>query len=86
MAPPIDEHFDWLTWQPSQRVGPFTVRTVRVDHPVEAYAIRVEEDIPGGGAMVYSGDTGPSEALVQIADGVELVARGIGLSRPSGQS
>jgi ribonuclease BN (tRNA processing enzyme) len=70
---PIDMHFDWRTWQPSQRVGPFTVRTVRVDHPVEAYAIRVEEGIPGGGAMVYSGDTGPSEALVQIADGVDLL-------------
>jgi ribonuclease BN (tRNA processing enzyme) len=72
-GPPIDEHFDWRTWQPSQRIGPFTVRTVRVDHPVEAYAIRVEEDAPGGGAMVYSGDTGPSEALVQIAKGVDLL-------------
>ena len=72
-GPPIDEHFDWRIWQPSQRIGPFTVRTVRVDHPVEAYAIRVEEDQPGGAAMVYSGDTGPSEALVQIANGVDLL-------------
>jgi ribonuclease BN (tRNA processing enzyme) len=70
-GPPIDEHFDWRIWQPSQRIGPFTVRTVRVDHPVEAYAIRVEED--NGGAMVYSGDTGPSEALLQIANGVDLL-------------
>ena len=70
-GPPIDEHFDWRIWQSSQRIGPFTVRTVRVDHPVEAYAIRVEED--NGGAMVYSGDTGPSEALVQIANGVDLL-------------
>jgi ribonuclease BN (tRNA processing enzyme) len=72
-GPPIEAHFDWRIWQPSQRIGPFTVRTVRVDHPVEAYAIRVEEDKPGGATMVYSGDTGPSEALVQIANGVDLL-------------
>ena len=67
------EHFDWHTWQPSQRIGPFMVRTVRVAHPVDAYGIRVEEDVPGGGAMVYSGDTGPSEALVQLANSVDLL-------------
>ena len=72
-GPSIAEHFDWRTWQPSQRIGPFTVQTIPVEHPVEAYAIRVQEDAPGGGAMVYSGDTGPSEALVQLAAGVELL-------------
>ena len=71
-GPTITEHFDWFTWQPSQRIGPFTVRTVRVEHPVESYALRVQEDIPRGGAMVYSGDTGPSEALVQLANSVDL--------------
>jgi ribonuclease BN (tRNA processing enzyme) len=69
----IAERFDWLVWQPSQRIGPFTVRTARVEHPVEAYAIRVEEDTPGGGTMVYSGDTGPSDALVQLASSVDLL-------------
>ena len=73
LGPSISEHFDWRIWQPSQRIGPFTVRTVRVNHPVEAYAIRVQEDNPRGGAMVYSGDTGPSEALVQLANGVDLL-------------
>ncbi|HTF41714.1 MAG TPA: MBL fold metallo-hydrolase, partial [Propionibacteriaceae bacterium] len=72
-GPSVAKHFDWRLWQPSQRIGPFTVRTVRVAHPVEAYAIRVEEDVPGGGAMVYSGDTGPTEALVQLAHGVDLL-------------
>jgi len=73
LGPSIAEHFDWRIWQPSQRIGPFTVRTVRVNHPVEAYAIRVQEDNPRGGAMVYSGDTGLSEALVQLANGVDLL-------------
>ena len=72
-GPSIAEHFDWHIWQPSQRMGPFTVRTVPVEHPVEAYAIRVHEDVAGGGAMVYSGDTGPSEALMRLATGVDLL-------------
>jgi ribonuclease BN (tRNA processing enzyme) len=69
----IAERFDWRLWQASQRIGPFIVRATRVEHPVEAYAIRVEEDVPGGAAMVYSGDTGPSEALLQLAKGVDLL-------------
>jgi ribonuclease BN (tRNA processing enzyme) len=72
-GPSITEHFDWRTWQHSQPIGPFTVRTIPVEHPVEAYAIHVQEDVAGGGTMVYSGDTGPSEALVQLANGVDLL-------------
>jgi len=68
----IDEHLDWRTWQPSQQIGPFTVRTVRVAHPVEAYGIRVEENATGA-TMAYSGDTGPTEALVQLAINVNLL-------------
>jgi len=69
----LAEQFDWHTWQPSQQIGPFVVRAVRVAHPVEAYGLRVTEDRPGGGAMVYSGDTGPSEDLVRFAAGVDLL-------------
>ena len=69
----IAEQFDWHTWRSSQQIGPFLVRAVRVAHPVEAYGIRVEEEAPGGGAMVYSGDTGPSENLVHFANGVDLL-------------
>jgi ribonuclease BN (tRNA processing enzyme) len=51
------------------RIGPFTITVARVVHPVEAYAIRLES---GGGALVYSGDTAPSEALVELARGADL--------------
>ena len=51
-------------------IGPFTVRTVRVAHPVPAYAIRVEHD---GSALVYSGDTGPTPALVELASGADVL-------------
>ncbi|MCU0300844.1 MAG: MBL fold metallo-hydrolase [Candidatus Nanopelagicales bacterium] len=51
------------------RIGPFTVTLARVAHPVEAFAIRVEA---GGAALVYSGDTGPCDALVELARGADL--------------
>jgi ribonuclease BN (tRNA processing enzyme) len=51
-------------------LGPFTLRTVRVNHPVEAYAVRIERD---GRSLVYSGDTGPCNALVELARGADLL-------------
>ena len=51
------------------RIGPFTVTTTRVDHPVEAYAIRVSVN---GASLVFSGDTGPTPALVELARGADL--------------
>jgi ribonuclease BN (tRNA processing enzyme) len=39
---------------------------------VEAYGIRVEENATGA-TMVYSGDTGPTDALVQLANNVDLL-------------
>jgi len=46
------------------RIGPFTITVARVAHPVPAYAIRVEA---AGTSLVYSGDTGPTPALVELA-------------------
>ena len=54
-------------------IGPFTVDTARVAHPVEAYAIRVTENAAGGGTLVFSGDTGPAPALVELARGADLL-------------
>lgn len=42
----------------------------RVDHPCEAYALRVEQ---GGRSLVYSGDTGPCDALVELARGADVL-------------
>jgi ribonuclease BN (tRNA processing enzyme) len=50
-------------------VGPFTVRVARVAHPVPAFAIRLEA---GGRSLVYSGDTGPCAALVELSRGADL--------------
>ncbi|WP_167355657.1 MBL fold metallo-hydrolase, partial [Streptomyces atriruber] len=47
----------------------FSVRTEKMCHPVEAYAIRVEH---AGRSLTYSGDTGPSEHLDELATGTDL--------------
>lgn len=51
-------------------VADVTLRTAPVDHPVEAYAVRVEH---GGRSLVYSGDTGPCAALVELAEGADVL-------------
>ncbi|MGV1006020.1 MAG: MBL fold metallo-hydrolase [Candidatus Nanopelagicales bacterium] len=70
-APPdrLDEVFDYSQLQPVQTVGALTVRTAPMAHPVPAYALRCEG---GGRALAYSGDTGPTPALSELARGVDL--------------
>ena len=45
-------------------IGPFTVTAARVNHPVEAYGLRVSN---GEHVITYSGDTGVSSALVELS-------------------
>ncbi|MDX6250502.1 MAG: hypothetical protein QOF10_3862 [Kribbellaceae bacterium] len=68
--PGMEEELEFHTWQEVQQIGPFTVRTTSVVHPVPAYAIRVEH---GNKALVYTGDTGPTDALVELARGADLL-------------
>lgn len=50
-------------------IGPFTVAAARVNHPVEAYGLRVSA---GGHVLAYSGDTGESRALIGLARDVDV--------------
>jgi ribonuclease BN (tRNA processing enzyme) len=50
-------------------VGPFRITSAPVNHPVAAYAVRVEAD---GRSIVYSGDTGPCDELVELSRGADL--------------
>jgi ribonuclease BN (tRNA processing enzyme) len=52
-----------------QRIGPFTVTTARMNHPVECHGLRVEA---GGRTLVYSGDTARSPRLVELARGADV--------------
>ncbi|MFJ4922164.1 MBL fold metallo-hydrolase [Streptomyces sp. NPDC088725] len=66
----MSEVFDFHTLKPgSFDIGPFSVRTEKVAHPVDTFAIRVEH---GGRSVTYSGDTGVCEPLVELAEGTDL--------------
>ena len=52
-----------------QQIGPFTVTAAPVNHPVEAYGLRVEAD---GRSVTYSGDTGECDALVELAHDTDV--------------
>lgn len=51
-------------------VGEAVLRATPVEHPVAAYALRVEH---GGASLVYSGDTGPCAGLVDLARGADVL-------------
>ncbi|MEZ5117670.1 MAG: MBL fold metallo-hydrolase [Candidatus Nanopelagicales bacterium] len=68
--PGMTEEFEFIDHLPGPvDLGPMRITTTRVNHPVEAYAIRIDA---GGRSIVYSGDTGPSDALVELAAGADL--------------
>jgi ribonuclease BN (tRNA processing enzyme) len=63
--------FDFAAVTPGEReLGPFRLRFERVNHPVPTHAVRVGA---GGRALAYSADTGPSEALVSLAGGADVL-------------
>ncbi len=51
-------------------IGPFTITARRVLHPIEAFAFRIEHD---GRTLVYSGDTALCDALVELAEGADVL-------------
>lgn len=69
--PGMTNEFDFASWTPSEpmQIGPFTVTAMRVDHPVEAYALKIVHD---GKTLVYSGDTGPTEIVAEFVQGADV--------------
>jgi len=65
----LESEFAFASLSDPHQIGPFTITTCRAAHPVEAYSIRVEA---GGSSLVYSGDTGPNTALVDLARGADI--------------
>lgn len=52
------------------RIGDLALSSLPVDHPCEAYAVRLEHD---GRVLVYSGDTGPCDNLVELARDADVL-------------
>lgn len=65
----LEDVYDFREVTPGvHAIGPFTVTAAQVNHPVECHGLRIEA---GGRTLAYSGDTGESDALVGLADGVD---------------
>ena len=53
------------------QIGPLTVRFHQGLHYVPAWGVAVEA--PDGARLVYTGDTGPSESMIEFARGADLL-------------
>jgi len=84
----LAEIYDFREWTDGDpvTVGPLTVLPVLVDHPVEAYGLRVEERVedkaedraegraaPRTVVLAYSGDTDACPSLVRLAKGADVL-------------
>lgn len=60
-------------------IGPISFSFVRSRHPIETYAVRAEAE---GRVLVYTADTGPSEAVTKLAAGADLLIAEASLQAP----
>jgi ribonuclease BN (tRNA processing enzyme) len=67
--PGMEEEFEFRKYRGTIEIGPFRIVAREVDHPVDAYALRISAD---DATLVYSGDTGPTDALDELAEGADL--------------
>ena len=68
--PGLTGRFDFVDWSPGPRqIGPLTVTAALMVHPVPNWAVRIEHE---GAVLAYSGDTGATDALVELARGADL--------------
>jgi ribonuclease BN (tRNA processing enzyme) len=72
-APPVGgllDVYDFHEVQPGAfEIGPFAVTTAVTNHPIPCHAVRLEA---GGRSITYSGDSGESEPLIELARGTDL--------------
>ena len=67
----MSDQFDFRTFVDGELVqlGPFSILPRLVDHPVEAYGMRITA---GGRVLAYSGDSAPTPVLDDIALGADV--------------
>lgn len=65
----VSASFSFQGWQSVQAVGPFTISTAVLAHPVPNYGMRIATE---DAVLVYSGDTGPTPTLVELAADADL--------------
>jgi ribonuclease BN (tRNA processing enzyme) len=68
--PGMHDEFNFITHvADATSIGPFEIRTARMAHPVPTYGMSITA---GGRTLVYSADTGPTPALVDLARGADV--------------
>ncbi|TQK70048.1 MBL fold metallo-hydrolase [Nocardioides sp. SLBN-35] len=67
--PGMREEFSFRVYADPIEIGPFLIEPYEVDHPVPAYGLRLSAF---GKVLAYSGDTGPTAALGDIAADADL--------------
>ena len=70
LDPGMHHEFDFREWAGPVEVGPFSVTPVPVAHPVAAFGLRISA---GGATLAYTGDTGPTTALDELARDADLL-------------
>lgn len=76
----LSDVYSFRSYRGTSRIGPFELRAAPVDHPCEAYALRLHH---AGRTLVFSGDTGPCRQLVELATGADvLLAEASWVDRP----
>lgn len=69
----FDDAYDAVEYDPAQPlvIGPLTIRFNRGRHYVPAWGLTVEA--PDGARIAYTGDTGPSDSVVEFSSGADLL-------------
>lgn len=67
----VTDAFDFVTLVPGTlEIGPFQITAGHMNHPVETFGFRISH---AGRTVAYSADTGPSEQLVSLAAGADVL-------------
>jgi ribonuclease BN (tRNA processing enzyme) len=79
----FDASFDVFDYDPSAnlRIGELGIRFIQGLHYVPAWGVEVTD--PAGTRLVYAGDTGPNDALVEFSRGADLFVCEATLASPS---
>ncbi|MFC5939706.1 MBL fold metallo-hydrolase [Corynebacterium choanae] len=72
-ADPFSDTFDLVAWQEGvpQSHGEITITPFAAVHPIEAYSLRVEA--ADGTVFAFSGDTAPTDRLVDCANDADVL-------------
>jgi ribonuclease BN (tRNA processing enzyme) len=78
----ITDTFSFATLTPGDmEIGPLRVTAAHVNHPVETFGFRLEH---AGRSLAYSADTGPTDALVELARDVDVLLCEASFVEPAG--